>query len=657
MPKSIRPFAKLVPIPNAAVRWTGGFWGAWTRVCQQVMVPNMWRLLQDDEISHSFANFRIAAGLQPGEHRGSHWHDGDFYKWLEAACHVYEITQDAELERLLDDIIALIARVQRPDGYIHTPVIIAEQSGRVEASAFRERLHFETYNMGHLMTAGCAHFEATGRTSLLEVARKAADFLCQFYQNAAPELARNAICPSHYMGVVDLYRTTGEPRYLDLAKNLIEIRSLVQGGDDNQDRLPFREQEHVVGHAVRANYLYAGVADVVAETGDAGLFEPLEMLWQDLVGQKMYITGGCGALYDGASPDGSPRQEQITRVHQAYGRAYQLPNTTAHNETCANIGNLLWNARMLGLTGQARYADVLELALYNSVLAGISLDGKRFFYTNPLRKVNDLPFPLRWSRTREEYIDCFCCPPNLVRTIAQVGSYAYSVGTDAGSTGSLWVHLYGSSRVQAQLPGGLAVELEQQSDYPFSGSIRMQINPALPGSFCLRLRIPGWAGSAHLFVNDCEWNDKPRPGEYLPVLRSWQSGDAVRLELEMPAELMESHPLVEETRQHLAIRRGPLVYCLEARDLPAGTAISAVALKRDAQLMPVVDPELAAMLPGMQVLQGKVLVEEDGEPWDGRLFRPARSKTFREVETRFIPYFAWDNRGPTEMSVWLPSIS
>jgi uncharacterized protein len=647
------PFARIQPIKNSSVNWTGGFWAEWSQVCRDVMVPSMWRLLANDEICHAYANFRIAAELEAGDHQGPKWHDGDFYKWLEAACSVYETTRDEELNLLLDQIIALIARVQRADGYIHTPTIIAARNAAgVSAHSqpeFQERLHFETYNMGHLMTAACVHYEATGKITLLNIARKAADFLERFYQSAAPELARNAICPSHYMGVVDLYRTTGEPRYLELAKNLVEIRGLVNGGDDNQDRVPLRDQEQVVGHAVRANYLYAGVADLYAETGDRTLLETLERLWQNVTLYKMYITGGCGALYDGASPDGSVEQSQITRVHQAYGREYQLPNTTAHNETCANIGNVMWNWRMLNITGEARYADVMELALYNSVLSGISLDGKRFFYTNPLRKVKDLPFDLRWAKTREEYISCFCCPPNLVRTIAQVGKYAYATAEN-----QVWVHLYGSSRVDFRLASGAQVNLAQETEYPFDGQIKITVELAEPAVFDLLLHIPGWATGANLAVNGEPFAGEVIPGTYLALMREWASGDSVTLDLKMPPQLIEAHPFVEETRSQLAIQRGPLVYCLEAVDLPEGVRVVDVHLQTDGELSVDSDPELERLLPGIKVLRGKVYVNEAGEAWQGKLYRAARSTAWKEIEVTFVPYFAWDNRGDCEMTVWMP---
>lgn len=646
------PYARLQPVSNSSVKWTSGFWAEWSRVCRDMMVPNMWRLLKDDDLCHAHANFRIAAGLESGEHQGPKWHDGDLYKWLEAASHVVGATRDADLERLLDEMIALIAQVQRADGYIHTPAVIAARNHPDGVQEFQERLHFETYNMGHLMTAACAHYQATGKTSLLNVARKAADFLEHFYQAAAPELARNAICPSHYMGVVDLYRITGEPRYLELAKNLVEIRSYVKGGDDNQDRVPLREQEQVVGHAVRANYLYAGVADVYAETGDGSLLPVLERLWENVTHRKMYITGGCGALYDGASPDGSEQQDQITRVHQAYGREYQLPNVTAHNETCANIGLLLWGWRMLNLSGDTRYADVMELALYNSVLSGISLDGKRFFYTNPLRKTNNLPFQLRWAKTREEYISCFCCPPNVVRTIAQVGGYAY-----AAAENQVWVHLYGASQVAVELPGGPPVHLEQETQYPFDGEITIRVDLKSPVVFDLLLRIPGWAAGALVEVNAQAVPEAATPGAYLSLSREWRAGDVVRLALAMPAQLIESHPLVEETCSQLAIKRGPLVYCLEAADLPDGVRIEDVRIRQDMELVLGSDPRLEQLLPGIKILRGAVDVATAAVSWNEILYRPVQRAAHKAVEVNFIPYFAWDNRGDGEMTVWIQQSS
>src|SRR5262249_19670862 len=297
--------------------------------------------------------------------------------------------------RLMDEVIATIRQAQRADGYLHTPILIRQRNGESDAQPFQDRLQFEAYNLGHLLTAACVHHRATGKTNLLQVAVKAGDFLHAAFQKPTPELARIAVCPSHYMGLVELYRTTKDPKYLQLAKTLVDLRDRVpDGSDDNQDRIPFRKQTQAVGHAVRANYLYAGAADIYAETGDRTLLEPLLKIWDNLVATKLYVTGGCGALYDGASPDGAKEQKQIGRVHQAYGREYQLPNSTAHNETCAAVGNVLWNWRMLQITGEAKYADLLELTLYNAALAGIGLDGKSFFYTNTLRQLDRMPVEL-----------------------------------------------------------------------------------------------------------------------------------------------------------------------------------------------------------------------------------------------------------------------
>jgi len=410
-------FAKMNSTNIDAVKWTNGFWAERFSVYKDTMILSMWKTLDNPDISHSYRNFEVAAGEVEGEHWGPPFHDGDFYKWLESVASVYAITKDPKLDALMDKIIATIVKVQRADGYIHTPVIIAEMHkgidthkvdntvigtkvGDATKGAFNNRLNFETYNLGHLMMAGIIHKRATGKTTLFNAAVKATDFLCHFYETASAELARNAICPSHYMGVVEMYRATGNPRYLTLAKDLIDIRGMVESGtDDNQDRIPFRKQKQAMGHAVRANYLYAGVADVYAETGEQALMDNLESIWTDITTRKMYVTGACGALYDGTSPDGTNyTPDSIQKVHQSYGRAYQLPNSTAHNETCANIGNMLFNWRMLQVTGNAKYADVLETALYNSVLSGVSLDGKRFFYTNPLRISSNFPYTLRWPK-------------------------------------------------------------------------------------------------------------------------------------------------------------------------------------------------------------------------------------------------------------------
>jgi DUF1680 family protein len=636
---------KLHSVDIDAVQWTEGFWADKFEWCHKVVVPNMWKLLDDPKISHAFENFRVAAGIKQGRHRGPKWHDGDFYKWLEAAAFVYAITQDEDLNLQMDQIIEVIGKAQRDDGYIHTPVIISQRQQQFGGREFQNRLDFETYNMGHLMTCACIHYRATGKRTLLRIAEKAADFLYATYKKSPRNLANNAICPSHYMGIVELYRTVGDARYLELAKGLINARNLVEEGTDhNQDRIPFREQSEATGHAVRANYLYAGVADVYAETGEKSLLNALEKIWLDVTSRKMYVNGATGALYDGASPDGSKDHSSIQLVHQAYGRAYQLPNITAYNESCATVGFILWNWRMLAITGEARFADIIELALYNSILATISLDGKKFFYTNPLARVGELPFSLRWSRKREPYISCFCCPPNSVRTIAETSAYAYGL-SDRG----VWINLYGGSVLNTRLEGGEIIRLRQRTKYPWEGSVQITLEKAPKRDFSLFLRIPGWAEAAHVTINGRIIADTPEPGHYFEIRRSWSSGDRISLDLPMSVQLLEAHPLVEEARNQTVVRRGPIIYCLESTDLPDNVGILNVALSSKAQYQNHFIKELGRVT--VVETKGYVRVRDD---WDKTLYRRISKKKPKTINIRLIPYYAWDNRGDSEMTVWIP---
>ncbi|MHC4751427.1 MAG: aceric acid hydrolase [Planctomycetota bacterium] len=643
---SASPYVELRSVDIDAVRWTGSFWAERFEVCHKMMIPNMWHLLEDPEISHAYENFLVAAGLKQGNHRGPKWHDGDCYKWLEAAAFVYGITKNEKLNRQMDRIIEVIGKAQRDDGYIHTPVIISERQQTSPTHEFQNRLDFETYNMGHLMTCACTHYRATGKTTLLSIAEKAADFLYKTFKDSPQNLANNAICPSHYMGIVEMYRTVRDPKYLELAKGLIEIRDLVEAGTDhNQDRIPFREQIQAVGHAVRANYLYAGVADIYTETGDKSLLSALEEIWCDVTYRKMYVTGATGALYDGASPDGSKAHSSIQLVHQAYGRAYQLPNVTSYNESCATVGFALWNWRMLAITAQARFADMLELALYNGVLAAISLDGKEFFYTNPLRRVDDLPLELRWSRKREPYISCFCCPPNIVRTIAEVAAYAYSMSDDG-----IWINLYGSNVLDTKLSYGSKVKLVQQTEYPWEGTIRINVENAPQKEFSLFLRIPGWAEDSRITVNGKHAGDNLKSEQYFEISRLWSAGDVIELILPMPVQLIEANPIVEEVRNQVAVKRGPIVYCLESIDLPDGVQAKDVAISQTIKFQTHYDKDL---LGGISVLKGQALILS-GSDWGEALYRVMSPQKPRVVDIRMIPYYAWSNRGDSEMTVWIP---
>jgi len=643
-------FATIHPVRLDEVRWTpgfsgGGFWADRVEVLRTRSLPAMWAIMKGTKYKPFYQHFLIAAGDIEGDYHGAPWNDGDFYKFLEAACAVYAVSQDPELGPILDQSIDAIGRAQRSDGYIHTPVLIRARNGDRDVKPFQDRNNFEMYNMGHLMTTACIHHRVTGRDDFLRIAKKAAEFLCDTFREPTPELARNSVCPSHYMGVIELYRTTGQPRYLELAKKLIDVRNLVvDGTDDNQDRIPFSEQREAVGHAVRANYLYAGAADLYLETGDPKLKEPLDAIWQNVTTRKMYITGGCGALYDGASPDGSEDQQHITRVHQAYGRNYQLPNVTAHNETCAAVGNVLWNWRMFLATGEARYVDVVETALYNAVLAGVSLDGKDYFYVNPLRQVEPLPTKLRWSRERVPFVTSHCCPPNVLRTIAEVNGYAYGKTDEA-----IWINLYGANQLSTAWQGQ-PLKITQSTDYPWDGRVRIHINECADEELTLRMRIPGWAKSPTLRTSWSEETRKAVPNTYTEIRRRWKPGDALELQLNLAPKLMESHPLVEETSNQVAVKCGPIVYCLESPELPEGVQIQDIAIAKAPNLQGVFD---AALLGGVVVIEADALVKSSPK-WKDELYRSIEPVSEKRIRVRFIPYYAWANRGPSEMSVWLP---
>lgn len=643
------PYAKLIPVDVDAVQWTGGFWGHWFEVSKDTMVMNMLNLYKNDTLCHGFRNFEIAAGLKEGKHRGPPFHDGDFYKTLEAVISVYALTKDQRLYNELERIINVIAKAQRSDGYIHTPTLIERRNNPGSAKEFEDRMNFETYNMGHLMTAACLHYRVTGQTNFLDIAKKATDFLVAYHENATAEQARNAICPSHYMGVVEMYRSTGNKEYLELAQKMIDIRGLIDNGTDhNQDRIPFRQQREAVGHAVRANYLYAGVADLYIETGEDALMMALESIWQDVVNKKLYITGGCGALYDGVSPNGTTYDPQnIQQVHQAYGQAYQLPNSTAHNETCANIGNVLWNYRMLLATGEARYGDILELTLYNSVLSGVDLGGTRFNYTNPLRLDHTLPFELRWKKEREEYIAWSnCCPPNVVRTVAETHNYAYAL-TKTG----IVVNLYGCNTLKTKLGDGSELVLRQKTDYPWDGSIRLIIDEASNMPFDIGLRIPFWANQeTSVTLNGRLVDIEIKRGDYATITRKWKKDDVIELILPMEAKLMAANRLVEETRNQGAVKRGPLVYCLESVDME-GQNIFDVILPADVKLKPV-EAEIAGTK--MIVLEGDAYLEKATDGTSELYFPLDAESGLKESTIRLIPYFAWGNRGSSEMTVWIP---
>ncbi|MFW6163472.1 MAG: glycoside hydrolase family 127 protein, partial [Planctomycetota bacterium] len=497
--------------------------------------------------------------------------------------------------------------------------------------------------MGHLLTAACIHHRATGKDSFLAVARKLADYLYGVFQPRPKRLALYGWNPSNIMGLVELYRETDEKRYLKLADIFVTMRGSAPApkgerhpGDQNQNHVPLREETKAVGHAVTAAYLYCGAADVVAETGDQELMAALDRIWHNVTERKMSVTGGIGALHHGVSERGD-------KVHEAFGPDYHLPNRSAYNETCANIANAMWNWRMLALTGDATYADVMERVLYNSMLSAWGLDGRSYFYTNTLARGGpDVPLLRNDTPRRWEVFRCYCCPPSVARTVAKLGAWAYSRADDG-----LWVHLYGGNTLATKLPDGSPLKLTQTTDYPWDGKISIVIEETQGGEFALRLRIPGWADGATVRLNGEPVDEEARPGSYATLRREWRAGDRVELSLPMGVQLMAAHPLVEACRGKVAVMRGPVVYCLESPDLPEGVRLAQIAVPGDIALTPRHEPEL---LGGVTVLEGEAVVRAIGDA----LYREATPARRRTARIRLIPYYAWANRGQSEMAVWLP---
>jgi DUF1680 family protein len=644
---SASPHSRLRTVDLEEVRWTCGFWKDKFELVKDVTIPEMWDYFNGAGNSH-WTNFRIAAGLAEGEWSGTSWHDGDFYKWLEAVAHVYIVTRDPALDRRMDEVIEVIGKAQRPDGYISTQIILEKRQ------RFQDIHHHELYNMGHLMTAACIHHRATGKTNFLDIARKTGDYLYGTFKDRSPELAHFGFNPSNIMGAVELYRTTGDRKYLDLANVFIDMRGSQPAGsrhyglggtDQTQDRVPLREETEAVGHAVTATYLYCGAADAYMETGDATLLEALHRIWSDVVRRKLYVHGGVGPLTRGLSI----RRDD---VHEAFADPYFLPNRQCYCETCSNIGNAMWNWRMLNITPDARYADVMERVFYNSGISGLALDGDHFFYSNVLRRMGP-NVPLLRSDTTErwKHRQGYCCPPQLARTIAKMHGFAYSTSEEG-----IWVHLYGSNELETELSDGAAVKLIQETEYPWNGDVKISLDLAEQAAFTLRLRIPGWAAGATVKINGSPLTDDFQAGTYAALQRTWKTGDTVELRLPMRVRPIHANPMVEELRGQVAVMRGPLVYCLESADLPDGVDVMDVRLSRKVDLQPRFDSEL---LGGLVVLEGQAVAVADpdwsAEPYDSPvLYKEYAPTEPRPVQLRLIPYHAWANRGAGQMTVWMP---
>jgi len=621
---SLSPHARVRPVPVGAVTFADAFWAPRLELNRKTIIPAQWRHC---EATGRIDNFRVASGRKQGGFQGMFFNDSDVYKWLEAASWALASGPDPAIEAAVATAVEEIAAAQQADGYLNTYFMFDRAKDRWRNL---KDMH-ELYCAGHFLQAAVAHHRATGSGKLLDVARRLADCIDGIF---GPESKgkRHGACghPEIETALAELARDTGEGRYLDLARFFVDIRGhgVVGGGDYHQDRVPFRDLDAMVGHAVRCGYLCTGAADVALETGDSGLRGALDRLWENMTTRRSYVTGAVGARYEG----------------EAFGGDYELPDDRAYAETCAAISMMMWAWRMLALTGDGMFADRVEWTLFNAVLPGVSLDGTAYFYPNPLE--ND------GTCRREPWFGCACCPPNVARILASLPGYAYGV-----SDGAAWVHLYAAGRAKLDVPGAGAVALIQRTDYPWDGTVRIEVDGE--GSFELRLRIPGWcAGGASLLVNGSPVDAPVRSGEYAAVRRTWRRGDTVTLALPMPATRLEAHPHLAGHEDRVALARGPVVYCVEAADLGGAEGAGGVD-PRDLVLpdsAPIRTKPKPGLLGGLVVLETDVLAAVPDPEWDRRLYRAAAPRPAvarRPVSLTAIPYFAWANRAPGRMRVWL----
>lgn len=615
------PILKLRPVPFSDVKVQDTFWTPRQETNRLASIPSN---LENLEKAGNIRNFELATAGKHEGYSGPVFMDSDLYKGLEAAAYSLATHPDPALDKQLDGIIAKIAAAQQPDGYLNTHFQVVAPDKKW--SNLRD--WHELYCAGHLFESAVAHFQATGKRNLLNIAVKLADNI-----DATFGPGKRMGYPGHpeiELALIKLWRVTGERRYFELARFFVENRGRKFFAEEHktpfdrydgsywQDDVPICDHRNIKGHAVRAAYLLAGATDVVAETGDPALLKMLNRVWRNTTQRNMYLTGGIGP----------------SAHNEGFTSDYDLPNLTAYQETCASVALALWNHRLALLCGDARYADIFERSLYNGVLAGVSRDGTRFFYVNPLES--------HGTHHRSPWFGCACCPPNVARTVASIGGYAYAVSDQA-----LWVNLYVQGSVTATV-AGRKLTLNVKSDYPWDGKVTLA--PALdsPAQFELRLRVPGWCEGATLSVNGAAATRPTAERGYLTVSREWKSGDVVELNLPMPVQRIAASPNVKANQGLLAIQRGPLVYCLEQVDQPE--PIASLFLPPASELKPEKDSQL---FDGIVVIKGmaELAAEQD---WTGRLYQPANSE--RRVPIKAIPYYAWDNRKAGPMKVWLPMV-
>ncbi len=618
-----RPSIKEVPFTS--VHLNDNFWSPRIETNRTVSIPSAFR---ECEKNGRFDNFAIAAGLKKGEHRGDFsFDDTDPYKIIEGASYSLSVHYDKQLDHYLDSVINIIARAQEPDGYLTTCVTnkCTRLSGWWGTHKWDKINSHELYNSGHLIESAIAHFRATGKRTFLDVAIRNADLVCKTFGPAEGQIHRPSGHPIVEMALCKLYKVTGTKKYLDMAKYFVEETGRGTDGhrlsEYSQDHKPILQQDEIVGHAVRAGYLYSGVADVASLTNDAAYFKALTRIWDNMAGKKLYITGGIGSRAEG----------------EGFGPDYELNNMTAYCETCASIANVYWNYRMFLATGESKYYDVLERALYNGVISGVSLSGDKFFYDNPLESMG--------QHERQPWFGCACCPGNITRFMASVPYYMYATEGD-----DIFVNLYIQGKADIKTDHN-SVQLTQTTAYPWDGNVTVTVNPDRKATFALRLRIPGWAQDAPVPTNLYTFADKAKPytikvngtevkvtlkDGYAYIERRWRKGDRVELDLPMDVRRVKANDNVVDDRGKLALERGPVMFCIEGKDQKDSTVFNKYIMENT----PVSAQYDKTLLNGVMTLTGAAKeVEKDG--------------TVKDVDFKAIPYATWNNRGADQMEVWI----
>lgn len=624
------PYARWRTVPLDGVLLQEGFWSQRQEINRNVSLLFGYAQL---EKSGNFNNLRLAAGTGEGEYRTPMFMDSDIYKWLEAVGYELAANPNPELEAMADKAIDLLEAAQADDGYLDSYWQVVKPDQRWSDI---EHGH-ELYCAGHLFQAAVAYARGTSDLRLLGIACRVADNIDSVF---GPDKRHST--PGHpeiEMGLIELYRETGEKRYLDLGLFFLDERGkghlkAVYNWTPTkyyQDHVPVREASTMEGHAVRQLYLTAGVTDAYLETGEQALFDAMLRQWHDMTERKMYITGGLGALHQG----------------EAFGEPYELPNDSCYCETCAQIASIMWSWRMLMATGESRYADLLEKTLYNGFLSGISLDGQRYFYVNPLLSRGPDRIDFYKVIERPEWYGCACCPPNVMRLLASLSHYFTS--TDESG---IQIHQYAPAKLDLSLNSGASVQIDMQANFPWDGAVKLSVDGTDGSEWTLRMRVPSWCEGAVFEVNGVVVTPVFEQG-YATLARAWQPGDIVDLDMAMKPVLMTGHPRVDEIRGAVAIQRGPLVYCLEEVDQDATVDLLDVQIDANGPLVDAWNPDL---------LGGVVTVEAVGstvdlDAWAGGMYRPyatVRNTHSAPLTLRAIPYYAWANRGANAMRVWLP---